>query len=200
MIKFTAEQIRYPYVGGVDVLDALRDAAVEMGTEYVDFSIEKAEARGKGPLESFALSAPADEFADELRDDALLWDGAVEAFLRDRLADGEPTDGLDEVVSEELSRLFPLVLAAAKTRCEEQLKRYTPPDAGKTYRELLAVAGVPDTDGNLWELGDWLGDEGARALQFPDAVPENMPGWGFPVEFLEARVDVLESEDKEEEE
>ena len=135
-----------------------------------------------------------------MRDDALLWDGAVEAFLRDHLADGEPTDGLEEVVGAELSRLFPLALAAAETRRDEQLERYTPPDAGKTYRELLAVAGVPDTDGNLWELGDWLGDEGARAQQFPDAVPENMPEWGFPVEFLESRVDVLELEEEEEDE
>lgn len=200
MMKFTAEQIRHPYIGGVDVLDALRDAAVELGTEYVNYSIEKAEARGKGPLESFALSASNDELRQEMRDDAPLWDGAVEAFLRDHLADGEPTDGLEEVVGAELSRLFPLALAAAETRRDEQLERYTPPDAGKTYRELLAVAGVPDTDGNLWELGDWLGDEGARALQYPDAVPENMPGWGFPVEFLESRVDVLDSEDEDEDE
>ena len=198
MMKFTAEQIRYPYVGGMDVLDALRDAAVEMGTEYVDYSIEKAEARAEDPMECFALSAPADEFTDELRDDALLWDGAVEAFLRDRLADGEPTDGLEEVVGAELSRLFPLVLAAALTRREEQMERYTPPHAGKTYRELLAAAGIPDTDGNLWELGQWLGDEGARAQQFPDATPENMPGWDFPEDFLEEREDVLEQEEEDE--
>lgn len=184
-MKFSAEQIRHPYIGGVDVLDALRDAAVELGTEYVDYSVENAEARGKGPLESFALSATNDELERELRDDASLWDGAVEAFLRDHLADGEPTDGLEEVVGAELSRLFPLVLAAALTRREEQLERYTPPHAGKTYRELLDVAELPHTDENFYLLGCWLGDEGARAEQFPDAVPENMPGWDFPVGFLE---------------
>lgn len=196
-MKFTAEQIRYPYVWGVDVLDALRDAAVELGTEYVDYSVENAEARGKGPLESFALSAPNDELRRELRDDAPLWDGAVEAFLRDHLADGEPTDGLEEVVGAELSRLFPLALAAAETRREEQLERYTPPHAGKTYRELLAVVGVPDTEHNLFELGQWLGNEGARAQQFPDAVPENMPGWDFPGDFLETHLEVLDEEDAE---
>lgn len=198
MMKFTAEQIRHPYIGGVDVLDALRDAAVELGTEYVDYSIERAEARGKDPMECFALSSPLDVLERELKDDAPLWDGAVEAFLRDHLAEGEPTEGLDEVVFEELSRLFPLVLASALTRCEEQLERYNPPDAGKTYRELLAVAGVPVTDHNLWELGQWLGDEGARAQQFPDATPENMPGWDFPVDFLEDREDVLDQEEEDE--
>ena len=71
-------RIRHPYIGGVDVLDALRDAAVELGTEYVDYSIEKAEARGKGPLESFALSAPNDELRQEMRDDALLWDNFLQ--------------------------------------------------------------------------------------------------------------------------
>ena len=182
----------------MDVLDALRDVAVELETEYVDYSIEKAEARGKDPLESFALSAPNDELRQEMRDDAPLWDGAVEAFLRDYLADGEPTDGLKEVVGAELSRLFPLALAAAETRRDEQLERYTPPDAGKSYRELLAVAGVPDTDGNLWELGDWLGDEGDRADSFPDATPENMPGWDFPEDFLGDCEDALDQEEEDE--
>lgn len=198
MMKFTADQVRHPYVGGMDVLDALRDAAVELGTEYVDYSIENAEARGKGPLECFALSAPKDEFERELRDDAILWDGAIEAFLRDHLAEGEPDDGLAEVVGVELSRLFPLVLAAAETRCDEQLERYTPPHAGKTYRELLAVAGTPATEHNLFELGQWLGNEGGRAQQFPDAEPENMPGWDFPVDFLEDLEDVLDQEEVEE--
>lgn len=198
MMKFTAEQIRYPYIGGVDVLDALRDAAVELGTEYVDYSVENAEARGKGPLESFALSAPNDELRRELRDDAPLWDGAVEAFLRDHLADGEPTDGLEEVVGAELSRLFPLALAAAETRREEQLERYTPPHAGKTYRELLDVAGIPHTDGNFYLLGRWLGDEGDRADSFPDATPENMPGWDFPEDFLEDCEDALDQEEEDE--
>ena len=198
MMKFTAEQIRHPYIGGVDVLDALRDAAVELGTEYVDYSIEKAEARGKGPLESFALSAPNDELRQEMRDDAPLWDGAVEAFLRDYLADGEPTDGLEEVVGAELSRLFPLALAAAETRRDEQLERYTPPHAGKTYRELLDVAGIPHTDGNFYLLGRWLGDEGDRADSFPDATPENMPGWDFPEDFLEDCEDALDQEEEDE--
>lgn len=198
MMKFTADQVRHPYVGGVDVLDALRDAAVEMGTCFVDASIEKGEAHGTDPMWSFALSAPEGDFVGGLRDDEPLWDGAVEAFLRDHLADGEPTDGLEEVVGAELSRLFPLVLAAALTRREEQMERYTPPHAGKTYRELLAAAGIPDTDGNLWELGQWLGDEGARAQQFPDATPENMPGWDFPEDFLEGREDVLEQEEEDE--
>lgn len=198
MMKFTAEQIRYPYIGGVDVLDALRDAAVELGTEYVDYSVENAEARGKGPLESFALSAPNDELRRELRDDAPLWDGAVEAFLRDHLADGEPTDGLEEVVGAELSRLFPLALAAAETRREEQLERYTPPHAGKTYRELLDVAGIPHTGGNFYLLGRWLGDEGDRADSFPDATPENMPGWDFPEDFLEDCEDALDQEEEDE--
>lgn len=197
-MKFTAVQIRYPYCGGMAVLDALRDAAVELGTGFVDWSVEKEDARGGNPLECFALSAPEDEFERELRDDAILWDEGVEAFLRDHLAEGEPDDGLAEVVGAELSRLFPLVLAAAETRRDEQLERYTPPDAGKTYRELLAVAGIPDTEHNLFELGQWLGDEGARAQQFPDAEPENMPGWDFPVDFLEDLEDVLDQEEVEE--
>lgn len=198
MMKFTADHVRYPYVGGMDVLDALRDAAVELGTEYVDYSIERAEARGKDPMECFALSSPLDVLERELKDDAPLWDGAVEAFLRDHLAEGEPTEGLDEVVFEELSRLFPLVLAAALTRREEQLERYTPPHAGKTYRELLDVAGIPHTDGNFYLLGRWLGDEGDRADSFPDATPENMPGWDFPEDFLEDCEDALDQEEEDE--
>lgn len=195
-MKFKAEQIRYPHVGvGMDVVNALRDAAVELGTGFVDGSIEEAEALEKDPLECFVLSAPEDEFESELRDEAILWDEAIEAFLRDHLAEGEPDDGLAEVVGEELSRLFPLVLAAALTRRDEQLERYTPPYAGKTYRELLAVAGVPDTEHNLFELGQWLGNEGARARQFPDAEPENVPGWDFPVDFLEDQEDSLEEDE-----
>lgn len=200
MMKFTAKQIRYPYMGRMDVLDALRDAAVEIGTWFVDWSVEKTDARGEDPMECFALSAPEDDFEDELRDDSPLWDEAVEAFLRDHLAEGEPTEGLDEVVFEELSRLFPLVLAAALTRRDEQLEIYTPPHAGKSYRELLDVAELPHTDGNFYLLGHWLGDEGSRADQFPDAVPENMPGWDFPGDFLETHFEVLDQEGEEEDE
>ena len=195
-MKFSARQIRHPYLEGTDVLDALRDAAVELGTGFVDWDVEKEDARGGNPLECFALSSPREDFEDALQDNAVLWDNAIEAFLRDHLAEGEPTDGLEEVVSEELSRLYPLTLAAALARRDEQMERYTPPHAGESYRELLAAAGVPDTEHNLFELGQWLGDEGARAEQFPDATPENMPGWDFPIDFLEDRDGDLDQEEE----
>ena len=72
------------------------------------------------------------------------------------------------------------------------------PHAGKTYRELLDVAGIPHTDGNFYLLGRWLGNEGDRADSFPDATPENMPGWDFPEDFLEDCEDVLDQEEEDE--
>ena len=190
-LKFSAKKIRHC---DMDVLRALRDTAVELGMDFVDQSVENANEYGGDPLKCFALSSPIEDFERELKDDAPLWDGAIEAFLRDYLADGEPKDGLSDIVGDELAKFFPLIFDTAQTRRDEQLEQYTPPHAKKTYRELLAVAEILDTEDNLFELGQWLGNEGSRAQRFPDAVPVNMPGWEFPVDFLEDREEALKAD------
>ena len=38
-----------------------------------------------------------------------------------------------------------------------------------TYREVLAHLGLEDTAENLFRIGQWLNEDGAAAVEFPDA-------------------------------
>ena len=61
-----------------------------------------------------------------------------------------------------------------------------------TYREMVIRAWGSEGDEEefgrrLFVLGDWLGNEGARASQFPDAEPIEEPGDDWEVQFQEDR-------------
>ena len=54
-----------------------------------------------------------------------------------------------------------------------------------TYREVLAHLGLEDTEENLFRIGQWLNEDGAAALQFPDAtapLEEEDVEWEYKVQ------------------
>lgn len=42
-----------------------------------------------------------------------------------------------------------------------------------TYREMLEKMDKKVTDGNLYKLGEWIDNQGSRAVNFPDSDPLN---------------------------
>ena len=61
-----------------------------------------------------------------------------------------------------------------------------------TYREMVIRAWGSEGDEEefgrrLFILGDWLGNEGSRASQFPDGDPIEEPGDDWEVEFQQDR-------------
>ena len=49
-----------------------------------------------------------------------------------------------------------------------------------TYREVLAHLGLEDTAENLFRIGQWLNEDGAAAVEFPDApAPEEDGEWEY---------------------
>lgn len=67
-----------------------------------------------------------------------------------------------------------------------------------TYRELALKAVEKDDAHTLWHVGEWMGNEGSRAQQFPDACPENTEDVDI-AEFQERLEWLFEQEAKEEE-
>ena len=63
-----------------------------------------------------------------------------------------------------------------------------------TYREMLEKQGYKVNESNLFILGNWIGDEGERAQEFPDAEPIAELGWEWEAELFEDRGEILESE------
>lgn len=66
-----------------------------------------------------------------------------------------------------------------------------------TYRDMVRKAWGSEGDAEefgrrLFVLGDWLGNEGARASQFPDAEPIEEPGDDWEVQFQEDRPEEFE--------
>lgn len=61
-----------------------------------------------------------------------------------------------------------------------------------TYRDMVRKAWGSEGDEEefgrrLFVLGDWLGNEGARASQFPDAEPIEDPGDDWDLKLQEDR-------------
>ena len=68
-----------------------------------------------------------------------------------------------------------------------------------TYREMLEGQGYAVNEWNLFILGNWLGNEGARAQTNPDAEPLEELSWEWEAELLEACGEELEEVEEEEE-
>ena len=66
-----------------------------------------------------------------------------------------------------------------------------------TYREMLERQGYQVNEGNLFILGNWIGDKGARAQAFPDADPIAELGREWEAELFEDCGEMLESEGEE---
>lgn len=65
-----------------------------------------------------------------------------------------------------------------------------------TYREMVIRAWGAEGDEfgrRLFILGDWIGNEGSRASQFPDGEPVEDPGDDWEVEFQQDRPDEFEN-------
>lgn len=54
-----------------------------------------------------------------------------------------------------------------------------------TYRELMKRLGLECNEENLFCVGQWLSEDGPRAVQFPDSMApldENDPEWEYKIQ------------------
>lgn len=63
-----------------------------------------------------------------------------------------------------------------------------------TYRQMLQAQGYKVNESNLFILGNWIGDEGQRGQEFPDAKPMAKLGFEWEAELFEDCGEMLESE------